>query len=231
MRTRTVVTAGAALAACITLTSCGFGGIVGPKEKAEVNYDVTDKVTSLQLRSGSGDVTIRETDRTGIKVTESLYWTSDKPQAEHKVEGETLSVFYDCKKDWGNCGVNYRIEVPKGLNVNVDAGSGTVTLRSLSGAIEANLGSGDIDGSGLTGKKLFAENGSGHIEMKYAAIPDDIQAETGSGDIKIYVPAGSYNVNTDVGSGDATVKVTDDPNSSHKVTLTGGSGDVSVLLG
>lgn len=229
MNTKTVVTAGAALAACLALTSCGFGGLVGPKEHTEVNYDVTEKVTSLHLSSGSGDVVISESDRTGIKVTESLYWSNDKPVAEHKVEGDTLTMSYECNGKWGNCGVNYRIEVPKGLSVRLDAGSGDVTLRSLSGALEAENGSGDITGNGLTGKKLYAKNGSGTIELVYTAEPDSIEASNGSGDTTITLPQGAYDVSTDVGSGDVKVEVTDDPNSARKVTLTSGSGDVNLL--
>lgn len=232
MKTRTVALAGAAVAASVTLTSCGFAGIGGANQHKETTYDVTDKVASLNLTSGSGDTVITETDRTGIKVTESLYWRKSEPKPEHKVEGETLTMSYNCKSDaWGSCGVNYRIEVPRGLQVILDAGSGNVTLRSLSGALEAKLGSGDVQSNGLTSKTVVAENGSGTLELKFAAAPDSVEARTGSGDTQVYVPAGAYAVSTDIGSGDADIKVTNDPKSAHKISLSAGSGDVSVLPG
>ena len=65
--------------------------------------------------------------------------------------------------------------------------------------------------------------------MKFATVPDSVEVESGSGDATLHVPDGAYDVKTEVGSGDATVSVKKDPSSPHKVSLTTGSGDASVL--
>ncbi|MFI7634382.1 DUF4097 family beta strand repeat-containing protein [Nonomuraea sp. NPDC049400] len=229
---KTIAIAGGLLASALLLTGCGLASIAGPDNQDTTTYQVTDKVTKLQVKSGSGDTVVTETDGNAVRVTETLNWRSDdKPKTEHKVEGEALHLTYDCPSDWGSCSVDYKIEIPKGLAVDLDAGSGNITLRSLTGRLDAHLGSGDLDATGLAGKQVVAEAGSGRIELKYASAPDSAELKSGSGDIVLTVPDGTYDVNTEMGSGDAKVSVKDDGSSPHKVSLTSGSGDVTMSAG
>ncbi|MEU8248490.1 DUF4097 family beta strand repeat-containing protein [Nonomuraea sp. NPDC048916] len=230
---KTIVIAGGLLASAVLLTGCGLQGLAGPTNQDTVNYEVADKVARLHLKTGSGDAVISEYDGTTVRVTETLQWRDDKPEAEHRVEGDTLFVTYDCKggMNWGGCTVNYKIEVPKGLRVVAGTGSGDITLRSLTGPVESSSGSGDVDGTGLAGKTLVAETGSGNLDLKYVSPPDSAVVKTGSGEVELRVPDGSYAVSTEVGSGDVTVSVKDDDASPHKISVKAGSGDVRLLPG
>jgi hypothetical protein len=228
---KTIAIAGGLLASAALLSGCGLAGLGGPANQDTVSYEVTDKVTRLHVKSGSGDTVITETDGNAIRVVETLQWRDSKPDAQHSVDGDTLFIRYDCAQSWGNCSVNYKIEIPKGLQVDADAGSGDITLRSLTGPLNLTAGSGDVDASGLAGKKVVAEAGSGNIELKYTAAPDSAELEAGSGDVTLHVPGGAYDVKTDVGSGEENVAVDKDPNSPRKLRLTVGSGDVNVLAG
>ncbi len=228
---KTIVIAGGVLASALLLTGCGLGGLGGPTHQDTVSYEVTDKVAGLYLKSEAGDTVITETAGSAIRVVETLRWRDNKPETEHAVEGDRLRVSYDCKPGWASCGVDYKIEIPKGLKVEAESGSGDITLRSLSGPLVVTAGSGDIDASGLAGKSVVGEAGSGSIELKYATAPDSAELESGSGNVTLRVPAGAYNVITDVGSGEAKVSVDDDPAAPRKVMLSSGSGDVSVLPG
>ncbi|MET8001214.1 DUF4097 family beta strand repeat-containing protein [Nonomuraea glycinis] len=228
---KTIAIAGGLLASAALLSGCGLAGLGGPANQDTVSYEVTDKVTRLHVKSGSGDTVITETDGNAIRVVETLQWRDSKPDAQHSVDGDTLFIRYDCAQSWGNCSVNYKIEIPKGLQVDADAGSGDITLRSLTGPLNLTAGSGDVDASGLAGKKVVAEAGSGNIELKYTTAPDSAELEAGSGDVTLHVPDGAYDVKTDVGSGEENVAVDKDPNSPRKLRLTVGSGDVNVLAG
>ncbi|MFI6498438.1 DUF4097 family beta strand repeat-containing protein [Nonomuraea typhae] len=226
-----IVFAGALLASTAVLTGCGLASIGGPTEESVVNYDVNDKVALLDVNSGSGDIVVTETDRSGIRVTETLQWRNNKPEAEHKVEGDTLKVTYSCRANSGSCSVSYKIEVPKGLKVKADAGSGHITLRGLTGELEASAGSGDIEASDLGGKKVVADAGSGSMDLKYASAPSDVMLEAGSGDITLTLPNGPYNVSAQADSGDAKVEVANDRNSANRVTVEAGSGNINVVPG
>ncbi|MGI5282812.1 DUF4097 family beta strand repeat-containing protein [Nonomuraea polychroma] len=227
---KTIAIAGGLLASAVLLTGCGLGDIAGPTNQDTTSYEVTDKVTKLQLESHSGDTVVTETGGTAVRVVEKLRWRGDdKPKPEHKVEGGVLLVTYDCPSNWGSCSVDYEIEVPKGLAVDLDSGSGNITLRALTGDIDVHVGSGDVDATDLAGKKVVAEAGSGNVELKYTTAPASAQLKAGSGDIVLNVPDGPYDVRTDTGSGDETVSVKNDGSSPNKISLTAGSGNVSVL--
>ncbi|TDE41953.1 hypothetical protein E1295_28625 [Nonomuraea mesophila] len=229
---RTMAIAGGLLASALALTGCGLANIGGPTEQDTASYQVTDKVTKLRLESSAGDTVVTETGGDAIRVTETLRWRGDdKPTPEHKVEGEELFVTYDCPSSFGSCRVDYKIEIPKGLAVDLEAGSGNMTLRDLTGTIDVKLGSGDVDAAGLGGKKVYADAGSGDIELKYRSAPAEARLKTGSGNTKLVVPAGKYAVSTDVGSGDVNVKVDNDGSSPNKISVSAGSGDVSVEPG
>jgi hypothetical protein len=228
---KTIAIAGGLLASAALLSGCGLAGLGGPSNQDTVSYEVTDKVAKLRVESGAGDAVITETGGSAIRVVETLQWRGDKPNAEHSVDGDTLFLRYDCAEGWGGCSVNYKIEIPKGLQVDADTGSGDITLRSLTGPLDVTAGSGDVDASGLAGKKVVAEAGSGNIELKYTTAPDSAELKAGSGDVTLHVPDGAYDVKTEVGSGDTNVAVDKDPNSPRKLSLTTGSGNVSVMAG
>ncbi|MGI5270003.1 DUF4097 family beta strand repeat-containing protein [Nonomuraea sp. CA-218870] len=224
-----IAIAGGLLASAALLTGCGLDSLAGPSEQDTVSYEVTEKVTKLEVRNGSGDTLITETGGGSVKVDETLRWRGEKPRTEHTVNGDTLLITFECPRTWSDCGVDYEIEIPKGLQVKAETGSGDVTLRSLSGPLAFNAGSGAVDAAGLTSKTVAGEVGSGDIELEYAAAPDGVRLETGSGGITLRLPDEGYDVRTEVGSGDTTVSVRDDRGAPRKIVISAGSGDVSVL--
>lgn len=226
---RRIAIAGGLLASTVLLTGCGVASLAGPNHEDTVSYEVTDKVTALRLVSKAGDAVITETGGDAVRVVETLRWRGgDKPQPEHRVDGQELFVTYKCPSEWGACGVDYKIEVPKGLRMNLESGSGNLTLRDLTGEITLSAGSGDVDAAGLAGKKLSGELGSGNVELKYTAAPEDIRLKTGSGDIEVRVPDQPYAIDSQVGSGDVTVGVKQDTAAPNKISVTAGSGDITV---
>ena len=215
--------AGAVLGMSLAVAACdvrlGFNG-----QQAVESYDVTDKVTVLDARTGAGDVVVKESDRSGVHVTETLHWNGDKPKNGHSVDGDTLTLAYKC----GTCSVDYKIEVPRGLTAKIDTGSGDITLRDVTGPVNVSTGSGDVDARGLAAKQVNTRTGSGDVTLRFSAVPDQVQAVTGSGDGRLWVPNGTYNVNASTGSGDRKVEVTHDASAPHAITVRTGSGDAEV---
>ena len=146
---KTIVIAGGLLASALLLTGCGLKSLGGPTNQDTVTYQVTEKVAKLQVKNDSGDTVITEYDGSAVRVTETLQWRDNKPDAQHKVNGDQLSLFFDCAARWGSCNVDYKIEVPKGLQIDADADSGNITMRQLTGQIQVSADSGDVDATGL----------------------------------------------------------------------------------
>ncbi|GAA2854212.1 hypothetical protein GCM10010517_12240 [Streptosporangium fragile] len=226
---KNLLVAGALLSSVFALSGCQFGLDFRDQNQDVVSYDVTDKVTALEVESGSGDIVINESDRSGIHVTETVHWRGKRPATEHNVDGGRLTLRYAC--DDPSCSVDYKVEVPRGLTAKLDTGSGTITLRGLSGKVDAVSGSGDVDAGDLRARRFVADTGSGEIEARFRGTPDHVEIESGSGDATAYLPKGSYDVTAETGSGDRTIEVTDDPSAPRKVTVKTGSGNVGVLIG
>ncbi|SDG17893.1 hypothetical protein SAMN05421505_102162 [Sinosporangium album] len=212
------------------LTACGLDMDLGSRHEDVKTYEIADALTELQVNIGAGDVIVNESDRSGVKVTETLQWRSSKPETERSVEGKALVLRYMCGKGpLSHCNVNYKVEIPKGLRVKIDGGAGVITLRQLSGELEVATGAGDIRTVGLAVKRLKADTGAGTVELAFVAPPDSVEATTGAGEVEVKVPGGPYDVEAGAGVGDVTVKVDKDPSSPRKIKVSSGVGDVKVL--
>ncbi|MBG0815973.1 DUF4097 family beta strand repeat-containing protein [Planomonospora sp. ID82291] len=223
---KNIPVAGALLGTVLVLSACGIA-----TQQTAVSYDVTDEVLVLSVDAQAGDIVVNESARSGIRVTETLHWNNDKPKTEHSVDGGTLTLKYDCPSGFGvvSCSVDYKVEIPKGLRVQIETGAGDITLRSLTGEVEAGSGAGDIEASGLAGKAFVADTGAGDIEAGFTAAPDRVDVETGAGDATVRLPKGPYRVDVSSGAGDETVKVDKDPSAARTVKVSSGAGDAKVL--
>ncbi|MEU5867961.1 DUF4097 family beta strand repeat-containing protein [Nonomuraea sp. NPDC047529] len=228
---RATGTAGGLVLAALVLTGCGLQGITKAANQEQVTYKVTEKVAGLSLVGGAGEVRVSETSGAAVRVVETHRWSAERPVAEHEVEGDTLTMSYDCSAATDNCSVDYVIEVPEGLRVEVETGSGGVDLRGLGGPLKVKVGSGDVSATGLTGREFTGQTGSGDIALTFASAPDKVGVTSGSGHAKLTLPAEPYDVETSTKSGDTNVTVTDDPGASRKIVATSGSGDIEVLRG
>ncbi len=136
---------------------------------------------------------------------------------------------------WAEESIDYDITVPTSIDVEVQNGSGQVTLADVNGNIDARTGSGSIDGSSLAGtvslstgsgnikashlkEHALLSTGSGSIDLEGAN--GDINAQTGSGGIDGSNLAGSIQLAT--GSGSITVTNTD-----GQLQLSTGSGSIT----
>ena len=109
----------AALGSSLALTACDPDFPLGQSHDT-ATYDVNDKITVIDVHAGSGDIVVNESDRSGVHVIETRHWRGDKPANGHRVDAGTLDLEYHCDI----CSVDYQLEVPRGLDVKVDTGSG-----------------------------------------------------------------------------------------------------------
>nr|SBP00226.1 lipoprotein [Nonomuraea gerenzanensis] len=213
------------------LTGCGLG-----EHNADtVTYDVTDKVAALRVEADSGTVEVVESDRAGIHVSERLTWRKEKPKTSHEVRGDTLELAFTCPTSWGlgaagvSCDVSYRVEVPKGLRVTAGTDSGDLTLKNLSGEVEASSDSGAIEAAGLTGKRVVMRTDSGDVTLTFTGQPDKVTTSTDSGRIEIHVPQGPYNVVTRTDSGGKEITAASDASAPRSIEAVSDSGDLAVM--
>jgi DUF4097 and DUF4098 domain-containing protein YvlB len=115
--------------------------------------------------------------------------------------------------------INLEVSVPKGMDVVIDDGSGSIKVSNLDGELTIDDNSGSVvvsninnnvsidDGSGslsidgVTGN-LVIDDGSGSVELKN--IGGSVEIEDGSGSIHAKVIGGDFTL--DDGSGDVVIK-------------------------
>jgi hypothetical protein len=133
--------------------------------------------------------------------------------------------------------------------VTVGSGSGDVQANLLSGTVSLQSGSGNITGSTLSGPKVtlragsgniaidglasldvMVSDGSGNITLTFTKVPTRVRVSDSSGNVNVVLPPGPthYQVNATTNSGNRSVSVPTNSGSSHVITVTDGSGNVSV---
>ena len=114
--------------------------------------------------------------------------------------------------------------------VTLQNGSGNITGGALSGPkVTLKAGSGDIAFEGLESPYVVVTDGSGNIDLTFTKAPTRVRVNDSSGNVHVVLPRGvRYQVNATTDSGNRTVGVLQTTAPGHVITVTDGSGNVSV---
>jgi hypothetical protein len=203
------------LALVCVLTGCGR---FDEWHSAQRSFEVTDAidrievrgaVTDVDLTTGPGPVTVRETAR----------FRKAAPDTGHTVTGSTLTVTDPgCRKLAGaaGCEVTFAVRAPAGTAVAVTVDVGSVRVRDLAGDLSIRTAVGDVDASALRGPTVSARADTGTVRLHFSAVPDRVDAKVSVGEVDIRVPGTArYAVEC---TGHAEVDVEQDASSPHRIT-------------
>ncbi|MFJ8147814.1 DUF4097 family beta strand repeat-containing protein [Streptomyces sp. NPDC096094] len=220
-----------ALAAGVLATGCEVGQ-EGSKSKS-TSYDVTEKVSALEVRTPGGDIKVVAGDGSTVRVTEKVTYSGDKPDTEHTTRGGTLvlSPGDGCAEDGGasRCTVDYTLEVPRALAAVLDSKGGDVSVSGLAGTLEVKSGGGKVTADRITSKRFTVDGNGGAVDAGFATAPDTVAVDTRAGDVSVRVPAAeAYAVKATSNGGSSKVDVKTDPAATRKITLHTDGGDVKL---
>jgi Toastrack DUF4097 len=248
---RLAVTLGAA-GAMLALSACG----VIEEHRFEQSAVVPEAVQQVRLEGGSGSVSIDTGAGSTTSIEQTIQYRGDRPKvATHRIEAGTLVLDTDCGR---HCSADYRVTVPRGVvvtgrvgsgdidltglaGVDVESGSGTISVADVTGNVTAQTGSGDINARGIGGN-VQVHTGSGTItasdvagtttadassgDVNARGVTGSVDVQTGSGTIKV-VLAAPASIKAQAGSGDVTLTV---PDGRYRVVATTGSGDQHISV-
>jgi hypothetical protein len=109
--------------------------------------------------------------------------------------------------------------------------SGDISVTTLSGSRAVIMDdSGDVTGSDVASQVLTVTDQSGDITVTFTKVPDRVQISDSSGDVTLVLPPGrtTYRVSASTASGSTTINVPRSLTSSHLVSVTSQSGDISI---
>ncbi|MFF3345462.1 DUF4097 family beta strand repeat-containing protein [Streptomyces sp. NPDC002779] len=183
-----------------------------------------------------------------IKVTrwfEGSVVVGGEPKVTWAMEGDRLTLRLKCSGVIADCSAKHRIEVPRGVAVEVEDGDGSVRARGFEEALSIRTGDGSVhvtDSSGplrlrtgdgsvraeVDSREVHTQTGDGSVKLELGAVPDLVESRSGDGSVTIEVPRATYRVTAETGDGGVDVDVPRDERSAHVVSARTGDGKVTV---
>jgi Toastrack DUF4097 len=153
-----------------------------------------------------------------------------------------------------HCDVHFRVQVPAGVTLRIDADAGDVDATGLAGDISLNSSAGEIRADRISGKlrmvssagdvvgtnlessAVDAHSSAGDVDLTFASAPQHVTATSSAGDVDVALPrdidptaADLYVIAANAEAGDSTVDPTLQSGTSRRtVTATSSAGDVNV---
>ncbi|MFE2547207.1 hypothetical protein ACFXGI_01365 [Streptomyces sp. NPDC059355] len=170
-------------------------------------------VSAVEIDAGGADVRITPRSDGQVVYRAETRWSMVAPHIEESWLGDTLKLTPRCPAAADfvasgiGCSVDLGVTVPAGIPVKVTAGSGTVVVSGLGGAVDASVGAGtlrlsalrgplrasvgagSLEATGLSSPEAEIRAGAGSAVARFAAPPERVTARAGSGRLRLTVPA------------------------------------------
>lgn len=198
---------------------------------ADETFSVAE-VDRVLVSVEAGEVVVEPSDdgRVSVRLTSEGTWAT--PEAERRQDGSTLVLTSRCGPTIGfaRCDAGYRIAVPDGVDVEVRATAGRVTVDGIDGDVVARAEAGDIRLTDLRSSRVEAHVDVGLARVTFESVPDDVRATAEVGPVEVVLPLDGepYAVDARADVGEASVDVRTDPQSPRRVTAVASVGAVSV---
>ncbi|WP_217165327.1 DUF4097 family beta strand repeat-containing protein [Streptomyces sp. AC512_CC834] len=207
--------------------------------------------STLTVDSGDSALEIVASDDQASGEIEVTRWFSGSvavgsdPEVTWKMDGDRLVLRMHCSGVIADCAAKHRVEVPRGIAVNVNDGDGSVRARGFRDALSIRTGDGSVHVTDSTGplevrtgdgsvraevssRRVSTHTNDGSVRLELGTVPDLVESRSGDGSVTITLPRATYKVSTKTGDGGVDVSVPRDGASAHVVDARTGDGKVTV---
>jgi Putative adhesin len=222
-----------------------------PVGNCSVNFTVTapprlpvtlnDSFGSLTASHLPGPVTL--SDNSGDIITSDLMGRIQLIDQFGRIQASRLTGNVRVTNDSGDVDIS-RLTGPIQVNdqfgnIHASRLTGSIGLGNNSGDIDVSGATGDtrlqdsfgnINVTGLTAARVVANNNSGDITLRFAAVPKQVNITDSFGNVTLILPAGSttYQVRTHDSFGSTNVSVPHSPTAKHVIQVRNSSGDITI---
>jgi hypothetical protein len=194
---------------------------------------------------------VTATDAATVHLNRSWSWSFGEPTTRQRKVGDRLVVSSSgCTFTPGlGCTGSVELEVPRGVTLRLRTDNSGLTLRGLTGDIDASTSNGSVEGSGLTGRlRLHTSNGhieatdlrttqvdastsNGAVRLGFTIAPTTVVASTSNGSAEVLVPRDgtAYRVDATTSNGANQVTVPTDSLADRTIDAHTSNGAVRVL--
>ncbi|MEU4659045.1 DUF4097 family beta strand repeat-containing protein [Streptomyces sp. NPDC023723] len=168
-----------------------------------------------------------------------------EPEVTWRMDGDRLVLRTTCTGFIADCAARHRIEVPRGVAVEVAEDDGSVRargfrdplgIRTQDGSVRVTDSTGPLDlrsddGSvraAVSSRRVKAETKDGSVRLDLGAVPDRVDTRSDDGSVTVALPRATYQVTADTDDGSVDVSVPRDDSSAHVVNARTADGEVTV---
>ena len=238
-RSRLLLAAGAVtimmiLAGCTVST----GGSSSPPpagsttQPASATYNLPAGVKTLTVNNQAG--TTQVTAASGAGQIHVVQRPAGKPTAYRKTAGSAATIGASCPGGihFGDCHMDYQIQLPPGTALTVAGDAGRVILRGGLTRAQVTTDAGQVSGTGLGRGSFTVATQVGEVDLAFASAPARVKVTTDAGAIDVTVPGGaSYKVTASAAVGDKDVTVPSDASAVNVIDLRADVGHISLHPG
>jgi DUF4097 and DUF4098 domain-containing protein YvlB len=210
-------------------------------------FVITEAIASIEVRSDAGNITVTGSDATETSYVQTVRAGRTQPEVSRTVRGGTLFLEADCPMLSTRCSVDFEIDAPRGVsvdlstsagNINVDrlggevvadTSAGNVILFGLTGAARVETSAGNVEGMSLETRRIEASSSAGNIDLGFEREIEYVEATTSAGNVRIAVPGGPYDVDADSSIGEVTVGIPTDPSADARIVAETSAGSVTIV--
>jgi hypothetical protein len=212
-------------------------------------FDATD-VRSIEVDNPAGRVRVvgDETRTDGITVTARLSDGLRHTGHSERLDGDRLVLATTCPIMFSSfCMVDYTIETPPGLDVNVRSETGSsiegidgavtvssdqtaIELTDVSGPLTIDNDQGSVLASGLRSQQVKVSTDQGDVRLRFTEPPRSVEADAEQGTVEIVVPDDdeAYRLTTEIDQGTVERDIRTDPEAARSITATTDQGNVVI---
>lgn len=234
----------------LVLSTLQVVGVLAHEEHDETIRIADPAVAVLDVSTAGGAVEVVGADVDDIRIQARVSDGLVATDFTQEVVGDRLRVRVRCVAVIANawCGARLRIVVPRSLEVKVRSHDDSVTVRGISGRVDADSSNGSVEAESLSGATLLrsdngtvrasrlrtesieASSGNGSVRLEFAAAPSSAIARSDNGSVEVAVPRDEsrYDVVVESDNGSTESLVRTDPESTRRIVATSSNGSVTV---
>lgn len=208
-------------------------GVASSFARASTQESFTaDAVRTVHVRLDAGDVEVRRAAGDEVEVSVTADGTWREPWTVRERDGDTLLLSARCDTPlvFRRCDVSYAVEVPDGVDVDLEVSAGRVSVDGVDGEVLARSHAGEVELTDLRSARVDAASDVGRVAVTFAEPPASVRASSETGAVAVTLPARGepYAVDATSDVGGTVVDVATDPDSPRSVVARTAVGHVSV---
>ncbi|MFI8187732.1 DUF4097 family beta strand repeat-containing protein [Streptomyces sp. NPDC085946] len=245
---RTAAVAAAVLVAVAGLAACGASA--GDDEDPDHRtFALQGRTLTIDSDDSALDIVAADTHRAGeVRVTRWFRGSvvvGGTPEVTWSLRDDRLRLRLKCSGLLTDCAAGHRVEVPRGVAVEVEDGDGSVRARGFRDPLSVRTADGSVHVTDSTGpldlrtadgsmraevssRTVRAETQDGSVSLALGVVPDLVRGRSADGSVTIAVPRAAYRVTTGAQDGGVDVSVPRDDTSSHVIAARTEDGRITV---